>query len=622
MIETKKSSSKTKRNVNVGPQAMGKNPNEKAKNVKGTIKRLIKLLFEYKFSMITIIVLTFLSILFVMFGPKVMGDAITVLSDGIMGKFTHTGSINFKKIGRLLIVFFTMFFIGAVLYFIQQFLMATVSQKVVRKLRGQVNGKLSRLPLSYFDHSSKGDILSRITNDIDNISNSLQMNITQLLSCAIIFVCVIIMMLLISPFMTLVCLITLPWYFFMVFVIGKRSKRYFRNQWNKTGELNGNIEEIYSGLKIIKAFGYEKKSIAEFDDINENLYHVSWKAQFISGSISPLMSLMNNIGYVFICVVGGIFVVRKTIAIGDITAFITYFKFFSFPIDQAANIINNLQSCIASAERVFSLLDEQEEIPEKSSDSIKEHKGTVEFENVSFSYTPDKPLIESTNLKVRPGETVAIVGPTGAGKTTIVNLLMRFYDVTSGKILVDGVDIRDIPRNDLRHIFGMVLQDTWLFKGTIFDNIAYGREGATLEEVEEAAKAARVHHFIMTLPDGYDTVIDENGSNISLGQRQLLTIARAILAYPEILILDEATSSVDTRTEILIQKAMSNLMKDRTSFVIAHRLSTIRGADAILVVKHGKIIEQGRHVELMEKNGFYAELYRSQFGGAKTADIV
>jgi ATP-binding cassette subfamily B protein len=486
----------------------------------------------------------------------------------------------------------------------------------VYTLRKQVEDKFARLPLKFFDSRTHGEILSRAVNDMDNISSTLQQSLTQLITSLVTIVGVVVMMLSINPLLTLVVVLTFPLSLFVTTVIAKRSQTYFAQQQRALGELNGHVEEMYTGHKIVKAFGYESKSLAKFNALNEKYYNAGWRAQFVSGMIMPLMMSIGNIGYVFVSVIGGILVAQRSIAIGDVQAFLQYVRQFTQPITQLANIANIIQSTLASAERVFELLDEQEEIPEAAIAKVIEvPQGEVQFQHVKFGYKEDVPLIEDMNIDVKSGQTIAIVGPTGAGKTTLVNLLMRFYELNGGKITVDGVDITQLKRGNLRRLFGMVLQDTWLFNGTIRANIAYGREGVTEEEIIQAAKAAHADHFIRTLPESYDTILNEEASNISQGQKQLLTIARAVLADPAILILDEATSSVDTRTELLIQKAMGELMKGRTSFVIAHRLSTIRDADLILVMNHGSIIEKGTHKELLAKAGFYADLYNSQFTG-------
>ncbi|HEY5563301.1 MAG TPA: ABC transporter ATP-binding protein, partial [Clostridiaceae bacterium] len=506
---------------------------------------------------------------------------------------------------------------SSIFSFIQGYIMAGVAQKTVYNLRTDVEDKLSRLPLKFFDGRTHGEILSRITNDLDTVSTTLQQSLTQLITSLITIIGYIVMMLTISPLLTLVVLLTLPLYIITTIVIAKQSQKYFAAQQKNLGMLNGHVEEMYTGHKVVKSFGHEKDSIKEFMEINDKLYDAGWKAQFISGIIMPLMRFISNLGYVVVCVVGGILATGGNISIGNIQAFIQYSNNFTMPIIQTANIANIIQSTVASAERVFELIDEIEEIPDsKDSVVLDNPRGNVKFEHVDFSYQEDEPLIKDMNMDVKQGHTIAIVGPTGAGKTTLVNLLMRFYEISAGKITVDGVDIRDIKRGPLRNMFGMVLQDTWLYNGTIMENIAYGKEGATEEEIMKAARAAHAHHFIKTLPDGYNTILNEEASNISQGQKQLITIARAILANPPIMILDEATSSVDSRTEVYIQRAMTEMMQNRTSFVIAHRLSTIRDAELILVMNHGSIIEMGTHVELLEKKGFYADLYNSQFAGA------
>ncbi|WP_374019800.1 ABC transporter ATP-binding protein [Paenibacillus thiaminolyticus] len=587
-------------------------PVEKAKDFKGTLKRLVGYLKPRKYQLIAVLVMAILSTVFTILGPKIMGKATTSLFESLMGRT----AIDFAYIWNILLVLIGLYVVSALFSYIQQYLMAGVAQNIVYEMRKQVNDKLNRLPLKYFDARTHGEILSRVTNDVDNISSTLQQSLTQLITSIVTLVGVVVMMLTISPLMTLICLLTLPLSFVVTIVIAKRSQKHFKGQQTSLGELNGHVEEMYTGHKIIKAFGHEEKSVAAFDGINEKLTESGFRAQFISGLIMPLMTFIGNIGYVLICVVGGVLVTQRSLQIGDIQAFIQYARQFTQPIAQTANIANIIQSTVASAERVFEVLDEAEEVPDASAAKTIAHPaGQVRFDHVRFGYKEDAVLIEDMNIDVKPGQMVAIVGPTGAGKTTLINLLMRFYEINDGAITVDGVNITAMERGKLRSLFGMVLQDTWLFNGTIRDNIGYGRLGATEEEIVQAAQAAHADHFIRTLPDGYDTVLNEEASNISQGQKQLLTIARAILADPAILILDEATSSVDTRTELFIQKAMQELMKNRTSFVIAHRLSTIRDADLILVMNQGSVIEQGTHEELLQQGGFYADLYNSQFTG-------
>ena len=602
-----------------GGHMMGGAPVEKAKNFKTSLKRLLTYLKPRMLPLIVVFVMAALSTVFSIFAPKIMGRATTRLFEGIVAKMMHVPSaaIDFAYIGQIVLMLVGLYLASALFGYIQQFIMAGIAQKTVYDMRRDVSEKLARLPLKFFDGRTHGEIMSRVTNDVDNIAGTLQQSLTQIISSVVTIVGVIVMMLTISPLLTLITIVVLPLSFIVTRVIAPRSQKYFKEQWKHLGELNGHVEEMYTGHAIVKAFGHERKAIEKFNGVNGKLYEASWRAQFISGLLFPLMSFINNIGYVAVAVVGGIMVTRRAIQIGDIQAFIQYSRQFTMPIAQTANIANILQSTVASAERVFELLDEPEELPDAASARVlSSPRGEVRFEDVRFSYKPEEPLIEDMNIDVAQGETIAIVGPTGAGKTTLVNLVMRFYEIQSGKITVDGVDIREIGRGNLRCSFGMVLQDTWLFNGTIRDNIAYGRATVTDEEVRQAAVAAHADHFIRTLPEGYDTLLNEEASNISQGERQLLTIARAILIDPAILILDEATSSVDTRTEVLIQKAMAALMKGRTSFVIAHRLSTIRDAKTILVMNHGKIIETGSHRELLARGGFYADLYNSQFTGA------
>ncbi len=618
--------------------AMGM-PTEKPKDFKGTLKRLLNYFAPEMTLLIVVLVAAIISTVFSIVGPKILGLATTKLFDGLLAKFKAYGQIqgiqhaeklhpglhlplptipgvDFGYIGDVLLILLGLYLISAIFGYIQQYVMAGVAQRTVYRMRREVDEKLSRLPLKYFDSRTHGEILSRAVNDMDNISSTLQQNLTQFIISLVTLVGVLVMMVTISWLLSLIILVTLPLSLLCTIGIAKRSQNYFRGQQRALGDLNGHVEEMFSGHKIVKAFGHEEQSLATFDDLNDKLYHHAWRAQFVSGMIMPLMRFVGNIGYVFVAVVGGIMVANGSLAIGDVQAFIQYAQQFTQPIIQLANIVNVIQSTMASAERIFELLDEQEQVPEAvDAQVIEAPQGAVQFQNVRFGYSEDAILTENMNIDVQPGQMIAIVGPTGAGKTTLVNLLMRFYEVNDGAILVDGVNITDLKRGELRRTFGMVLQDTWLFTGTIRDNIAYGREGATEDEIVWASQTAHSDHFIRTLPESYQTVLNEDATNISQGQKQLLTIARAFLADPEILILDEATSSVDTRTELLIQRAMADLMKGRTSFVIAHRLSTIRDADLILVMNHGTIIEKGTHTELLAKNGFYADLYNSQFSG-------
>lgn len=587
---------------------------QKPKNFKATFKRLLGYLKPRSNRLIAVFFAAILSTVFMIVGPKIMGIAITELFEGAYGKLQGIpgAAIDFEAIGKILLLLAGLYVFSSLFNYIQQYIMSTVAQDTVYDLREDVNKKLEKLPLNYFDGRSNGDTLSRMTNDIDLIGTTLQQSLTQFITSVVTIVGIVIMMLTISPLLTLIAIVSLPLSIFAISPILKRSQKRFADQQRTLGELNGHIEEMYTGHPVVKAFGHEKKAIAQFDAVNEELYEAGSKAQFISGIIMPVMMFIGNISYVLISVVGGILVTQRAISIGDIQAFITYSKQFTQPITQTANIANIIQSTVAAAERVFELLDEKEEIEEQTSLQIDRATGAVAFENVDFGYGENL-LIENMNIDVAPGQTVAIVGPTGAGKTTLINLLMRFYELNGGRIKIDGLDTREMSRRDLRKNFGMVLQDTWLFNGTIRDNIAYGKNDATEEEILAASHTAHADHFIRTLPEGYDTVLNEEASNISQGQKQLLTIARAILADPPIMILDEATSSVDTRTEVFIQKAMNRLMEGRTSFVIAHRLSTIKDADLILVMDQGKVIEQGTHAQLLEKDGFYADLYNSQF---------
>jgi len=598
-------------------------PAEKPKDAKKTIRFLLTYFAPRRGRLTLVFGFAVLSTIFTIVGPKLMGHVTTKLFDGLMSKymayFLHKPmpSMDFNYIGGTLLLLVGFYLVSTLFSYVQQYTMAGVSQGIVYDMRRDVNDKLARLPLKYFDSKTHGEIMSRVTNDVDNISTSLQQSLTQLITSVCTIVGVLVMMLTISPWLTLIALVTLPVSAVSIMNITKSSQKSFAAQQKELGQLNGHIEEMYTGHKIVKAFGREGESVAEFRSINSRLFDAAWKAQFISGVIMPMMNFINNLGYVVICVVGGLMAARKVLKLGDIQAFIQYSRQFTQPIAQTANIANVLQSTLASAERVLEVLEEEEQVPEKAdAKSVAWPRGHVEFSHVRFGYKEDAILMHDMNIKVLPGQTIAIVGPTGAGKTTLVNLLMRFYEISGGAILVDGIDTREMKRGELRRLFGMVLQDTWLFNGTIRENIAYGRDGASFEDVVTAAKAAHADHFIRALPQGYDTELNEEASNISQGEKQLLTIARAILSNPAILILDEATSSVDTRTEVYIQKAMKELMKGRTSFVIAHRLSTIRDAESILVMKDGSIIEMGRHSELLAKGGFYADLYNSQFTGA------
>nr|WP_302595857.1 ABC transporter ATP-binding protein [uncultured Cellulosilyticum sp.] len=586
-----------------------KHPGAKAKNFKGSLMRLLSYLAPKRVQLITVIILNIISTIFSVLTPKLVGNVTTTLFTG-----AATGTFDFRQITGFLIWLIAFYLLSGLFSYFAQYVMADVAQQTVFSLRQEVDKKLGILPLKYIDSHSTGDLLSRVTNDIDNISTTLQQSLTQIITSVITIIGVIIMMLTISPVLTLIVVITLPLGAILSRPIIKRSQVFFLDQQTKLGLLNGHVEESYTGHAVIKAFNQESRNMKDFAQLNDALFEVSVKAQFVSGLIMPVMSLASNLGYVFIAVIGGNFVINGKISVGDIQAFIQYTRQFMQPINQVANIANILQSTVASAERVFEVLDAENEVPEPSIPQVPTHaKGQVTFNHVRFGYNPEKPLMQDISLFVRPGQTVAVVGPTGAGKTTLINLLMRFYEIQDGSINIDGINITHMLRGDLRNLFGMVLQDTWLFKGSIKDNIAYSRENATLEEVKAAAKAAFADHFIETLPDGYDTIINEEGSNISQGQKQLLTIARAVLSDPTILILDEATSNVDTRTEIHIQEAMNRLMQGRTSFVIAHRLSTIKGADMILVMQQGNIVEKGTHEELLKEGGLYAGLYNSQF---------
>lgn len=587
----------------------------KAKDFKGTTKKLIKgYLGKYKIKLLIVAIFAIASTIFTIVGPKVLGNATTEIYNGIISKISGGSGIDFEKLAKILLTVLSLYIISGVCSFIQGYTMSGVSQKVAYKLRQDLSIKINKLPMKYFDKKTNGEVLSIITNDIDMLGMNLSQSITQIITSVCTIIGILAMMFSINVTMTLISLLILPIASIIVSVIAKKSQKYFKKQQEYLGHVNGQVEEIYSGLTVVKAFNGEQKSINNFKVANEELAKSGWKSQFLSGLMYPLMNFLGNLGYVAVAITGGYFAIQGKISVGDIQSFISYNKQFTQPIAQIAQISGQIQTMIAAAERVFEFLEEDEEI-QTATKEIDTNKlaGNVEFDNVKFGYNDDKIIINDFSAKIKEGQKIAIVGPTGAGKTTIVKLLMRFYDVNSGAILVDGHNIKDFERGKLRKMFGMVLQDTWLFAGTVKDNIKYGKEDATEHEVIEAAKAAHVHHFIKTLPNGYNSILNEESSNVSAGQKQLLTIARVILADPKILILDEATSSIDTRTEVQIQQAMDNLMKGRTSFIIAHRLSTIKNADLILVMNHGDIVEQGTHEELLEKQGFYADLYNSQF---------
>lgn len=587
---------------------------EKAKDFKGTMKKLMGYLSEFKAAIFFVMVFAVGSTVFNIVGPKILGKATTELFNGLVSKVSGGAGIDFDKIGRILVLLLGLYVCSALFSFIQGYIMTGVSQKMTYRMRREISEKIQRLPMNYFDKTSHGEILSRITNDVDTLSQSLNQSATQMITSVATIIGVLVMMLSISPLMTLIALLILPISVGFISVIVKHSQKYFKNQQEYLGHVNGQVEEVYGGHNIVKAFNKEADVIEEFDRDNDILCESAWKSQFLSGMMMPIMQFVGNLGYVAVVILGGYLAMKKTIEVGDIQSFIQYVRNFTQPIQQVAQVANMLQSTAAASERVFEFLEEEEE-DQTAPDAVMVDglEGRVGFEHVRFGYNPEHTIIHDFSAQVEPGQKIAIVGPTGAGKTTMVKLLMRFYDVNSGVIKVDGHDIRDFNRSELREMFGMVLQDTWLFQGSIEDNIRYGKLDATHEEVVEAAKAAYVHRFVQTLPGGYAMELNEEASNVSQGQKQLLTIARAILADPKILILDEATSSVDTRTEVRIQKAMDNLMRGRTSFIIAHRLSTIRDADLILVMKDGDIIEQGDHEELLARGGFYAELYNSQF---------
>jgi len=596
-------------------------PTQKAKDFKGTLKRLTGYLRPHRAGLAVVILAGAVSTVFAVLGPKILGMATTRIFEGFIAKAMRVpgAAVDFDYVGRILLGLVGLYIVGNAFQYLMQYLMANIAQKTVYAMRREVEAKFDRLPLKFFDSRTRGEVMSRAVNDLDSISGTLQQSLTQLLTSALTLIGVTTMMLTISWILTLVIVLTLPLSIAIVARIAKRSQAFFMGQQKTLGALNGHVAEMYSGHAIVTAFGHEKKSVAAFDALNEAYYDRAWRAQFVSGIIMPTMMFVGNLGYVGVAVIGGILVTRRAIAIGDVQAFISYGRQFSMPITQLSGIVNTMQLTMVSAERVFELLDEPEEAADAANArTIARPRGAVQFDVVSFRYKEDVPLIDDMSIEVAPGQMVAIVGHTGAGKTTLVNLLMRFYDVTGGAIRVDGVDIRELKRGELRRMFGMVLQDTWLFSGTIRENIAYGREQASEEAIVNAARAAQADHFIRTLPENYDTPINEEASNLSQGQKQLLTIARAFVADPAILILDEATSSVDTRTEVLIQRAMAQLMRGRTTFVIAHRLSTIRNADVILMVEQGRIVEKGTHLELLAAKGKYAELYHSQFAGRVT----
>lgn len=594
-----------------GPRAV-----EKAKDFKGTMKKLGVYLKPYSLSIAIVILFAIGSAAFSIVGPKILGKATTKIFEGLVQKITGVpdASIDFGYIGNIAMILVALYLVSSLFGIIQSFIMSGVAQKVSYNLRKQISEKMDTLPLNYFDTRTNGEVLSRITNDVDTVNQTLNQSLSQIITSVVTLIGVLIMMFSISWIMTLATFIILPVSMVLISLVVKKSQKYFKSQQEYLGHLNGQVEEVYGGHNIMKAFNREEASTKDFDELNNTLYKSAWKSQFLSGMMMPIMSFVGNLGYVLVSILGGWLTIKSVITVGDIQAFIQYVRSFNQPISQMAQVANIMQSTAAAAERVFEFLDEEDEVKDPvNSVDPSEIRGEVEFEDVHFGYNEDKIIINDFSVDVKPGQKVAIVGPTGAGKTTIVKLLMRFYDINSGSIKIDGHDIRDFKRADLRNLFGMVLQDTWLFNGTIMENLRYGRLDATDAEVKEAAKAAHVDHFVKTLPDGYNMVLNEEASNISQGQKQLLTIARAFLKDPKLLILDEATSSVDARTELLIQKAMEKLMEGRTSFIIAHRLSTIRDADLILVMKDGDIVEQGNHEELLEKGGFYSSLYNSQF---------
>jgi len=613
-----------------GPMGMRRGPmggmrgmmaGERARDFRGTMVKLIRYMSPYRLQLVVVLLFAAASTVFAIVGPKILGRATTKLFEGVMGQIAGNGTgIDFAYIGHIILQVLAIYLLSTVFAYVQGWVMSGVSMTLTYQLRKDIAEKINRMPLRYFDGTNHGEVLSHVTNDVDTVSHTLNQSLTQIVTSVTTVIGVIVMMLTINLVMTLVALCIIPLSMVIITLVIRKSQKYFKEQQDYLGHVNGHIEEMYGGHVIVRAFNGEAKSLAQFDAYNDTLYSSAWKSQFLSGMMFPIMTFVGNLSYVVVCILGGYLATRNAITVGDIQAFIQYVRSLNQPIGQFANISNILQQTAAAAERVFAFLAEAEEVPEAAKPvHLNGVEGNVEFRHVRFGYSPDKVVIRDFSAVVKPGQKIAIVGPTGAGKTTMVKLLMRFYDVNSGAILVEGHDVRDLLRHELRRQFGMVLQDTWLFNGTIMENIRYGRPDATDAEVIAAAKAARVDHFVRTLPDGYNMVLNEESSNVSQGQMQLLTIARAILANPRILILDEATSSVDTHTELLIQQAMDNLMKGRTSFVIAHRLSTIRNADLILVMNDGDIVEQGTHRELLARNGFYAEIYNSQFNGGKAA---
>ena len=607
--------SENSRRPSRGPMGRGRMNGEKAKDFSGAVKKLLRYMSKYKIRLIGMMIFAIVGTVFNIVGPKILGKATTELFNGLVAKVNGTGGIDFDKIGKILLWTLGLYLCSAAFSFVQGFIMTGISNDVSYSLRKDISGKMNRLPMKYYESRTYGEVLSRITNDVDTLQQGLNQSITQLITSVTTLIGVFIMMLSINVWMTLCALLILPCSMFIISKVMKRSQKYFRQQQKYLGDVNGQVEEVYAGQNIVKAFNKEDAVMATFEETNKKLYESGWKSQFFSGMMMPIMQFVGNIGYVMVALLGGFMTIKGAIEVGDIQSFFQYIRNFTQPVQQIAQVTNMMQSAAAASERVFEFLEEEEEEQTVEHPVTLENgvEGHVTFEHVSFGYRPDQIIIKDFSEQVQPGQKIAIVGPTGAGKTTLVKLLMRFYDVNSGRILIDGHDIREFDRRNLRECFGMVLQDTWLFNGTTMENIRYGRLDATDEEVIAAAKAAHAHRFIQTLPEGYNTVLNEEASNVSQGQKQLLTIARAILADNRLLILDEATSSVDTRTEERIQKAMDNLMKGRTSFVIAHRLSTIKDADVILVMKDGDIIEQGNHEELLAMNGFYANLYNSQF---------